>query len=168
MIREFKGKRPRITDTAFVSEAAYIVGDVEIGENSSVWPGAVVRGDIANIKIGDNTQIEDNCLIHTGTDMTIGNNVHIGHGAIVHCSKIGNNVLIGSHATILDGADIGECSLVGANALVPEKMSIPPRSFVVGTPAKIKGEISQAQIERIKTGVRYYVDLAREYKEHGL
>ncbi len=101
MIRSFNGKTPKIAESAFVSEAAYVVGDVEIGENSSVWPGAVIRGDFGSIRIGKNTAVEDACVIHSGSpttltaDVTIGNNVHIGHGAVINCLRIGNKVLIG-------------------------------------------------------------------------
>src|SRR4030042_1424608 len=97
MIRAFDGKTPKIADSAFVSEAAYVVGDVEIGENSGVWPGAVIRGDFGSIKIGSNTQVEDNSVIHTGTKMEIGDHVTIGHNVVVHCLKIGNHVLVGNN-----------------------------------------------------------------------
>ena len=101
MIKSFRGMTPKIAKTAFVSEAAYVVGDVEIGENSSVWPGAVIRGDFGKIKIGKHTAVEDNCVIHSGSpsspisDVTIGDNVIIGHSAVSNCRRIGNNVLIG-------------------------------------------------------------------------
>ena len=109
MIKPFNGKTPKIANSAFISEQAYIVGDVEIGENSSVWPGTVIRGDHARITIGENTQIEDNCTVHTGFPMTIGDNVHIGHNVVVHCSCIGNTTLIGNHATLSEYAEIGNC-----------------------------------------------------------
>ena len=107
MIRDFNGKSPKIAPSAFVSETAYIIGDVEIGENSNIWPGAVIRADFGKTTIGHNTLIEDNCVVHSGTDVTIGNGVIIGHGAVIHCRRIGNNVLVGNNASILDGAEIG-------------------------------------------------------------
>jgi carbonic anhydrase/acetyltransferase-like protein (isoleucine patch superfamily) len=168
MIREFRGKAPRIASTAFVSEEAYVIGDVEIGENSSVWPGAVIRGDFARIRIGNNTQIEDNCVMHSGVEQEIGDNVHIGHGAVVHCSKVGNNVLIGIQSTLLDGVEIGDYCVIGAYSLVLERTKIPSRSFVVGRPSKIKGEVTDAQVGRIEAGVEWYLDLTRKYKEMGL
>jgi carbonic anhydrase/acetyltransferase-like protein (isoleucine patch superfamily) len=168
MIREFNGKRPRIAPTAFVSEAAYVIGDVEIGDNSSVWPGAVVRGDFAAIKIGNNTQIEDNCVVHAAISQVIGDNVHVGHGAVIHCSRIGSNVLIGMNATVLDNANIGDYCVIGANALVPEGMQVPDRSFVVGVPGKIKGDVSPSQCTRIDDGVKWYLELTRLYREQGL
>ena len=168
MIKSFNGKAPKIADSAFISETAYIVGDVEIGENSSVWPGTVIRGDHAKITIGNNTQIEDNCTVHTGFPMTIGDNVHIGHNVVVHCSRIGNTTLIGNHATLLDYAEIGEFCVVGAGALVPQGMNIPDRTFVVGVPAKIKGEVSDERIAITKQSVDIYVQMSKEYKEQGL
>ncbi len=168
MIRNLGSKVPKIAPTAFISETAYIVGDVEVGENSSVWPGAVIRGDFARIKIGNNTQIEDNCVLHSGTPLVIGDNVHVGHGAVVHCSKVGNNVLIGSNATILDNAEVGDFCIIGANSLVSEGMKVPSRSFVVGVPAKVKSEVSASQLARWERGVQHYLELAQQYKTQGL
>jgi len=168
MIRTFNGKTPRIATTAFVSEAAYVVGDVEIGENSSVWPGAIIRGDVAPIKIGNNTQIEDNCVVHTGSPLVIGDSVHIGHGAVIHCSKVGNRVLIGNNATLLDESVIGDSCLIASGSVVGERANIPPDSFAAGMPAKVKGTIKPEQLARIDGGVEVYVRLSREYKQQGL
>lgn len=167
MIKSFGGKMPQIAQSAFVSEAAYVIGDVEIGENSSVWPGAVIRGDFARITIGQNTQIEDNSVLHTGTPMIIGDNVHIGHSVVVHCHRIGNNVLIGNNAVLLDGAEVGDFCIISAGAVVSQGMKIPDRSFAAGVPAKVKGEVTAEQIARIETGVDTYVKLAQQYKEQG-
>jgi carbonic anhydrase/acetyltransferase-like protein (isoleucine patch superfamily) len=140
LIKAFEGKMPRIAKSALVSEAACIIGDVEIGENSSVWPGAVIRGDFGKITIGKNTAVEDNCVIHSGSphsdikDVTIGDEVHIGHGAVLNCHKIGNNVLIGMNATVLHEVEIGSFCIIGASCLVSEGMKIPDHSFVVGVP----------------------------------
>lgn len=168
MIKSFRGKTPQIHETAFTSEAAYIAGDVEIGEGSSVWPGTVIRGDHAKVTIGKNTQIEDNCTVHTGTPLTIGDNVHIGHSVVVHCSRIGNTVLIGNHATISEYAEIGDGCVVGAGALVTPGMKVPDRTFVVGVPAKVKGKVSDERIAITKQSVDVYIKLAKEYKEQGL
>ncbi|MBW1767465.1 MAG: gamma carbonic anhydrase family protein, partial [Deltaproteobacteria bacterium] len=153
MIKSFKGNTPRIAESAFVSEAAYVVGDVEIGENSSVWPGAVVRGDFGRITIGYNTAIEDNCVLHSGSpttppilDLSIGDNVVIGHGAVVNCKSIGSNVLIGINATLLHNAEIGDYCIIGAACLITHEMKVPDNSFVVGIPAKIKGKITPQQL----------------------
>lgn len=168
MIRTFNGKTPKIHVSAFISEAAYVVGDVEIGENSSVWPGTVIRGDHAPIVIGQNAQIEDNCTVHSGTPLTIGDNVHIGHNVVVHCSRIGNTTLIGNHATLSEYAEIGNCCVVGAGALVTPGMKVPDRTFVVGVPAKIKGEVSEDRIAITKQSVDIYVKMSKAYKEQGL
>jgi len=176
MIKSFNGKTPEIAKSAFVSEAAYVIGEVEIGENSSVWPGAVIRADFGSIRIGSNTAVEDNCVIHSGTpstpshreDVTIGDNVHIGHGAVINCHKIGNNVLIGMNATILHDAEIGNFCIIGAGCLVSQGMKIPDKSFVAGAPGKIKGEASAEQLWWVKEGPQGYGELARQYKEQGL
>ena len=171
MIRSFSGNTPRIAETAFVSEAAYIMGDVEIGENSSVWPGAVIRGDFGRIKIGKNTAVEDNCVIHSGSpgtdlsELLIGDSVHIGHGAVVNCRRIGDHVLIGMNATILHDAEIGNFCIIGASCLVSQEMKIPDRSFVVGVPAKIKGEVTPQQLWWVKEAPKGYIRLAEKYKK---
>lgn len=181
MIRSFNGKTPEIADSAFVSEWAYVVGDVEIGENCGVWPGAVIRGDFGSIRIGRNCQIEDNSVVHSGTSMDIGDNVLIGHSVVVHGLKIGNNVLVGNNATILDFAEIGDNCIIGANSMVSTGQKIPSNSFVVGVPAEIKKESSSDEIEGMhrRAAERYsqmrgekrmlsYSDLAMKYKEQGL
>ena len=174
MIRGCNGKTPRIAESAFVSEAAYVVGDVEIGENSSVWPGAVVRGDFGSIRIGSKTAVEDACVIHSGSpsapigDVAIGDNVHIGHGAVINCRSIGNNVLIGMNATILHDAEIGDFCIIGAGCLVSQGMRISDKSFVVGVPGKIKGQVSAEQLWWVREGPRIYDELAKQYKQAGL
>jgi len=176
MIRSLGSKTPKIAESAFVSEAAYVIGDVEIGDNSSVWPGAVIRGDFGSIKIGSNTAIEDNCIIHSGTpstpsyrvDVTIGDNVHIGHGAVINCRRIGNNVLIGMNATILHDAEIGNFCIIGAGCLVSQGMQIPDKSFVVGVPGKIKGKASPQQLWWVKKAPQAYAELIEQYKQQGL
>jgi len=168
MIRSFRGKTPKVAESAFVSEAAYVIGDVETGENSGIWPGAVVRGDFASIRIGGNSQIEDNSVLHAGTPMEIGDNVIIGHGAVMHGKRIGNNTLIGNNATILDEAEIGDYCLIAASCVVTEGMKIPSRSFVAGVPAKVKGGISPQHLKWLQEGYQVYTKLAAQYKEQGL
>jgi carbonic anhydrase/acetyltransferase-like protein (isoleucine patch superfamily) len=171
MIRSFRGNRPKIAENAFISEAAYIIGDVEIGEHSSVWPGAVIRGDFGKIIIGRNSAIEDNAVIHAGSpgielsDLIIGDSVHIGHGAVVNGKKIGNHVLIGINATILHEAVIGDFCILGAGCMVGQGMKIPGRSFVVGVPARIKGEVTDEQLWWVKQAPKDYLKLAEEYKK---
>ena len=168
MIRDFKGKSPKIAASAFVSEAAYVVGDVEIGENSSVWPGAVIRADFGKTIIGHNTSIEDNSVIHGATDVNIGNDNIIGHGAVVHCRRVGNNVLIGNNATILDGAEIGDYCIIGAGCLIPPNTKIPERSVVIGVPGHVKSQLTEEQQNELKLGAATYTELSQSYKQRGL
>ena len=175
MIRNLGDKTPNIAESAFISEAAYVVGDVEIGENSSVLPGAVIRGDTGKIKIGKNTAIEDNCVIHTGSpssptgigNVTIGDGVIIGHGAVLNCRRIGNNVLIGMNSTILHDAEIGNFCIIGAGCLVRQGIKIPDKSFVTGVPGEVKGEISPQQLLWVQDP-QFYAKLVKQYKEQGL
>jgi carbonic anhydrase/acetyltransferase-like protein (isoleucine patch superfamily) len=176
MIRSLGDKKPKIAESAFVSEAAYVIGEVEIGENSSVWPGAVIRADFGSIRIGKNTAIEDNCVLHSGTPsepgyrekMTIGDNVHIGHGAVVNCRKIGNNVLIGMNATILHDIEIGDFCIIAAGCLVGQGMKVPDRSLMMGVPGKIKGKVTDEQLWWVEEAPKLYVEMAKRCKELGL
>ncbi len=174
MIRSLGDKTPRIAESAFVSEAAYVVGHVEMGENSSVWPGAVVRGDLGKITIGRDSSVEDNCVIHAGTpsgpvgDVTIGDSVHIGHGAVINCRRIGDRVLIGMNATILHDAEIGDSCIIAAGCLVKQGMKVPDGSLVAGVPGEIKGKATSKQLLWTKKGPEAYRELARLYKDQGL
>ena len=168
MIREFSGKNPKIASSAFVSETAYIAGDVEIGENSNIWPGAVIRGDIAKITIGKNTSIEDNCVVHSATGIIIGDNTIVGHGAVLHCKKIGDNVLIGNNATVLDNAEIGDHCIIAAGSVVTPETKFPAESLAMGVPAKVKSKLSQKQKDYITIGSAFNVKLAQKYKKQGL
>ena len=175
MIHSFDGKRPQIAATAFISESAHVIGDVEIGHNSSVWPGAVIRGDLGRIVIGEYTAVEDNCVIHAGSpsspeqDVIIGNEVHIGHGAVLNNHRIGNNVLIGMNATLLHDAEIGNFCIIGAACLITEGMKVPDRSFVVGVPGKIKGHVTDEQSFWIKEAPQAYSRLTAQYnREQGM
>jgi carbonic anhydrase/acetyltransferase-like protein (isoleucine patch superfamily) len=172
MIRSFNGKTPKIAESAFISEAAYIIGDVEIGENSSVWPGAVIRADFGKIMIGKNTVIEDNCVVHSGSpsgvsDVTIGDSVVIGHGAVINGRKIGNNSLIGMNSTVLHDVEVGDFCIIAAGSLVGERMKVPNRSFFAGVPGKIKGEVSTEQLWWPQNSPNIYSSLAKQYKEQG-
>lgn len=174
MIRTINGKTPRIAESAFVSEAAYIVGDVEIGEGTSVWPGAVIRGDLGPIKIGSDCAVEDNCVIHVGSpdgilsNLNIGDRVVIGHGAVLNCIRIGNDVLIGMNATILHDVEIGNDCIIAAGCVVREKMIVPDDSFVLGVPGEIKGKPSQDHLWWIQDSYKAYVRLTKQYKKEGL
>lgn len=170
MIRSFEDKTPRIAESAWIAETAYVIGDVEIGEGSSVWPSAVVRGDFSSIRIGANTHIEDCAVVHTGEPLEIGDNVTVGHGVVVHCARVGSNVLLGNNSTILDGAEIGSFTIVAAGALITPRTKVPEGSFVRGLPATIE-PMDEARIARLRarrnpdTG---YAAMVRRYKAAGL
>ena len=168
MIKRFRGKTPKIAPSAFISKRSYIIGDVEIGEYSGVWPGTVIRGDFAQIKIGRQTIVEDNCVVHCGIPMEIGDNVTIGHGVVVHGKRIGNNNLIGSNATILDNSEIGDFCVIGAGCLVSPAMKIPDRSLVFGVPAKIAGQVKPRHMERLERGNLFYLEVFEHYRKEGI
>ena len=165
MIQSLDDKTPKIAESACISEFAYIVGDVEIGGNSTVWPGAVIRADFGKIRIGNNTHVEDNCVLHG--NLTIGNNVIIGHGAVVHASVIGNDVLIGMNATILSKAEIESHVVIGAHTLIETGMKVPGESLVVGSPPKIKKLTVRSKPWAYRGEQSYYTNLARRYMENG-
>ncbi len=167
MIKTFSCKTPKISPSGWVSEAAYVIGEVEIGDNSSIWPGAVVRGDLGKIVIGKESQVEDNSVIHTAAGITIGDQVHIGHSVVVHCARIGNKVLIGNHAVLLDNSEIGDNCIIAAGSLVSPGMKIPPGSFAAGSPAEVKGKARPEQLEYLSKGIEHYLKLTKEYKEQG-
>ncbi|SHM81759.1 Carbonic anhydrase or acetyltransferase, isoleucine patch superfamily [Caldanaerovirga acetigignens] len=167
MIQEFNGKKPNIHKSCFIAPTADVIGDVTIGENSSVWHRAVIRGDINGIKIGANSNIQDGTVIHvTETHpVTVGDNVTVGHNAILHGCTVKDNALIGMGAIVLDGAVIGEGALVGAGSLVPEGKEIPPYSLALGVPAKVIRELTKEQLEAIKKNAEEYVRLSKKYME---
>ena len=138
MLIPFNGKTPRIEESTWIGPGSFVIGDVVIGARSTVWPGAVIRGDFAAIRIGENVHVEDNVVIHSGEGVTLGNNITIGHSVVVHCSEVGDHVLLGNNSTILDGAIIGEGSIIAANALVPPREVVPPYSIVMGVPGVIR------------------------------
>ena len=167
MIKRFDGKMPKIAPSALIHETACIIGDVEIGENSNIWPGAVLRGDMASIKIGNGTSVQDNSVLHCEEELVIGDNVIIGHGAVVHGKKIGNNVIIGNNATILDEVEIGDYCIIAAGSTIAPRTVIPDRSLVMGVPGKRKSEISVEQLVELKDSASAYLNLTRKYKQQG-
>jgi len=153
-----------IHDTVKILPGAHVVGDVKIGENSSVWYNAVIRGDRGPIVIGKNSNVQDNCVIHCSDTITttLGDCVSIGHGAIIHGCEIGENVIIGMNATILNDAKIGNDSLVAAGSVVTEGREFPDKSLILGVPGKAVRELNPDEIERIKSNAFIYVDLANK------
>ena len=168
MIKKFGGKSPIIPDSCYISESVDLIGDVTLGENVSLWFGAVVRGDMHFITIGNRSNIQDNSVIHVTTDVSptrIGDEVTVGHNAIIHGATIEDRCLIGMGTIIMDDAVIGEGSIVGAGAVVPPNMIIPPRSLVVGLPAKIVRQTSDTELEMIIERAQHYIDFSQEYKK---
>lgn len=156
-----------ILKEVFVADGAKIIGDVIIGENSSVWFNAVIRGDSNSIVIGENTNVQDNAVLHTShsNGLKIGDNVTIGHGAIVHGCTIGNNVLIGMGAIVLDGAVVGDNCMIGAGALVTQNKVIPEGALCFGNPAKVVRELTEEEKSSIIENAKEYVKEAKSYKE---
>jgi gamma-carbonic anhydrase len=157
---KFLRKKPTIGQSVYIASTAVVVGDVTLGDHSSVWYGTVLRGDINRIVVGHRTNIQDNSVVHLADDFAciIGNYVTVGHAAIVHACTIGDECLIGMGATILDGAEIGEQCLVGANALVKQGMKVPPGSLLLGAPAKIVKQLSAEERAKLKYWATKYVD----------
>jgi carbonic anhydrase/acetyltransferase-like protein (isoleucine patch superfamily) len=158
----FLRRQPRLGAGVYIARGAVVLGDVTLGEHSSVWYNAVLRGDINRIEIGHHSNIQDNAVLHLADDFPciVGNWVTIGHSAIVHACKVGDECLIGMGATILDGAEIGEQSIIGANALVTQFTQIPPGSLVVGSPAVVKRALSMEERATLKGWAQKYVDNA--------
>jgi gamma-carbonic anhydrase len=170
MIKSIKDKNPNIGESCFIAPNATVLGDVRMGSESSIWFGAVVRGDLMPVIIGERSNVQDLCVLHVGEgfDLKIGDNVTIGHRAIVHGCTIGNNVLIGMGSTIMNGAEIGDGSIVGAGAVVTGGTKVPPNSLVLGMPAKVKRELSKEEIASIGESATHYVEFALRYIEEGI
>ena len=158
MIRSYKGTEPEIADSAYVDEAAVVIGDVTIGEDASVWPGVVLRGDEGHIEVGEGSNLQDNVVCHEPTE--IGPYVTVGHTAIVHAATVEERAVVGMSATVLDGSVIGDHSIVAAGSVVTENTEIPPYSLAVGTPAAVKTSIEESGWFE---AADHYVELAREH-----
>ena len=166
MLRPFRSITPKVHPTAYVDESAQVIGDVEIGEESSVWMNVVIRGDVNVIRIGDRTNIQDGTVIHVmrNTHATrIGNEVTVGHAAILHGCTIHDRVLIGMGSMLLNGAEIGEDSIVAAGTLIPEGKKFPPRSLLMGRPGVLKRELSDADVASIRDYAQRYIGYRRDY-----
>ena len=168
MIHTYRGIKPRIHPSVYVAEGAQIVGDVEIGKDSSVWFNAVIRGDVHFIRIGERTNIQDNSVLHVTHEkfpLVIGSDVTIGHGAIVHAATLKDCCLIGMGAKVLDDATVGPYSLVAAGALVLEHFEVPEGALVAGVPARVKRMLTQEEREQIAQSAHNYVEYVRTYRE---
>lgn len=166
-ILSFDGLYPQIAESAWIAPGATAVGDVRLGERSSVWYGAVLRGDTDPITVGARTNIQDGAIMHAdpGFPATVGDGCVVGHRAILHGCTVEDGSLIGMNATVLNGARIGAGSVVGAGAVVPEGREFPPRSLILGIPAKQVGEVDDAQAADIERGAREYVERAEAHRD---
>jgi carbonic anhydrase/acetyltransferase-like protein (isoleucine patch superfamily) len=168
----FGGHSPRVHPSAFLAPTAVLIGDVEVGEESSIWFGAVLRADHPQhgIRIGARTSVQDNCVLHVSArgPTIVGDEVTVGHGAAFESCEIQRAALIGMNAVILHGAVIGEGALVAALSVVPEGMAVPARSLVAGAPARVRKQLSGESADWVRRSARHYVDLSRSYLEQGI
>jgi carbonic anhydrase/acetyltransferase-like protein (isoleucine patch superfamily) len=163
MVHSFEGERPDISRAAFIAWNAEVLGRVALGEGASIWYGAVLRGDIDAIRVGAGSNVQDGAALHvdSGQPCVIGDHVTIGHGAIVHACTVGDRCLVGMGAVILDRAVIGEDSIVGAGALVTQGKTFPPRSMLLGSPAKVVRALTDEEVAGLLAHAEAYVELAR-------
>ena len=168
MIIPYRGIRPKIHPSVFIAEGAQIIGDVEIGAGSSVWFNTVIRGDVHYIRIGERTNIQDNCVLHVTHDtypLVVGSDVTVGHGAILHAATIKDRCLIGMGAKVLDDATVGPYALVAAGSLVLEHFEVPEGALVAGVPARVKRMLSEEERQQIVQSAQNYVDYVKTYRE---
>ena len=166
MLRSYQGHYPTVPPNAYVDPSAQVLGDVVLGEHSSIWMNAVVRGDVNSIRIGSGSNVQDCVVIHGQRNLysvTIGDGVTIGHNATVHGCVLEDDVLIGIGAVVLNGAQIGTGSIIAAGAVVPERTVIPPRSLVAGVPGKIRRVLGDSDLELIRSYARNYLDYTEIY-----
>jgi gamma-carbonic anhydrase len=167
MLRSYQDRYPRVHPSAYVDESARIIGDVEVGEQASIWCNAVVRGDVNYIRIGGRTNVQDAAILHVTFQthpLILGSEITVGHGAVLHGCTIKDRCLIGMGAVILDGAVIGEETIIGAGALITEGKEIPPRSLATGVPARVVRNVTDDEIKLVLEGMERYVRQAQEYK----
>ncbi|WP_435925283.1 gamma carbonic anhydrase family protein [Paenibacillus sp. DYY-L-2] len=166
MLLDYQGKKPILDPTVFVAEGAKLIGDVRIGAESSVWFNAVLRGDLAEIVIGNRSNIQDGAIGHvnTGQPLIVKDDVTVGHGAIIHGCTIGQGTLIGMGAIVLNGAEIGEYALVGAGSLVTENTKLPSYTLSLGSPARVVRELTEKDLQRMKLTAESYVIKGKEYR----
>lgn len=168
MLRSFQGIRPTVPKSCFIEDTAVVIGDVVLGEQCSVWFHAVIRGDVHYIRIGDRTNVQDLCVLHVTHDtypLIVGSDVTIGHHVVLHGCTIKDRVLIGMGAIIMDGAVVGEDSVIGAGALVTEHTVVPPKSVVLGAPAKVRRPVTDDEVAWIRESSANYVKYAGQYTD---
>jgi gamma-carbonic anhydrase len=168
MIRAYRGIFPVIAASAYIDKSAQVIGQVTVGERASIWPNVTARGDVNTIHIGDDTNIQDNSVLHCDAGLfplNIGQRVTVGHLAMLHGCTIEDDCLIGIGAVVLNGAKIGRGSVIAAGAVVPEGAEVPPESMVMGVPAKVRRQLTPEERERFRLNAMHYVEAARIYKD---
>jgi carbonic anhydrase/acetyltransferase-like protein (isoleucine patch superfamily) len=168
MIRPYRGLLPRIAASAWIDQTAVVIGNVTVGERSSIWPNVSARGDVHFIRIGEETNIQDNSVLHCDAPdfpLVIGNRVTVGHRVVLHGCTVEDDALIGIGAIVLNGATIGTGAVIAAGALVPEGMQVPAGSMVMGVPAKVRRTITDEERDRFRLNCRHYVDACRASRE---
>ena len=168
MIRSYRGTAPKIAASAYIDPSAQVIGEVSIGERSSVWPNSTVRGDVNYIRIGEESNVQDNCCLHVMTGeypCIVGDRVTVGHSVTLHGCVVEDDCLIGIGAILLNGVRVGAGSIVAAGSLVTERTEIPPRSIVMGAPAKVRRAATDADFEMIRAHAAHYVEYRRIYLE---
>ncbi len=166
----YGGKAPRVAASAFLAEGSVVVGDVEIGDGSSIWFGTVVRGDVNHVRIGARTNVQDLSVVHVTSrthPTVIGDDVTVGHGAVLHGCTVHDRCLVGIGAIVLDGAVVGPDAMIGAGALVPPGMVVPPGKLVLGSPAKVKRDLTPDEISSLRTSAANYVGYAANHRGEG-
>lgn len=168
MIKKFRNKSPNIHNESYIAENTVIVGDVTLKENVNIWFGAVLRGDEGSIVIGENTNIQENCVIHVdfGYNVSIGEGCTIGHGVIIHGCDIKDNVLVGMGSIILNGAKIGRNTIIGAGSLVTQNRDFEDGVLILGNPAKVVRKLTKEEIESNKKSCLTYIELSKEFKQN--
>ena len=175
MLVEFEGKKPRVHKTVFLHPTATLIGDVSVGERSSVWPGAVIRGDFSSVRIGRYTSIQDNAVIHSADayefkavrylPVRVGDHVVVGHGALLHGCTVADNCIVGAGSIVFNGAKVGEGSLIGMGSVVLANVEVPPRTVVVGIPARPLRRLTDEEFKRIRIQAENYAKLAQRHKK---
>ena len=168
MIRELDGKAPRIHPTAFISEGAYLVGDIEIGAFSSIWPGTIIRADSHKIVIGAYVDIQDNCVLHTDSDAYYGDYVTLGHHVMCHAKTVATHCLLGNGTSVNNDAEIGEYSIIASGSVVLDRVQIPPHSFVTGAPAEVRRQTEERHHQMIRRTAEAYAANGQRFKQAGL
>ncbi len=169
-VAPFRGIAPRLHASVLVMEGGRVIGDVEIGEGSSIWPGAVVRGDVHHVRIGARTNLQDGVVVHVTTDRhptIIGDDVTVGHAAVLHGCTVKERCLVGIGAIVLDGAVVGPDAMVGAGALVTPGTVVPPGTLVLGSPARVRRPLTDEEKEGLRESAAHYVELAARYRAEG-